>query len=68
MLGVSITGFTHAAELPNTPSGPQAAADAKGVGIIKSIDQRAGTVTIAHEPIQELNWPPMTMPFKVAQR
>ena len=28
-------------------------------------DSKAGTVTLAHEPIPSLNWPAMTMNFKV---
>lgn len=66
MLAVSATGIIVAAQMP-MPGMPQPAADAKGVGVIKSIDQKAGMVTIAHEPIKELNWPAMTMHFKVAQ-
>lgn len=38
-----------------------------GVGVVRSVDAKAGTVTIAHEPIPALNWPAMTMSFKVAQ-
>ena len=37
-----------------------------GVGVVQSVDTAAGRVTIAHEPIKELNWPAMTMGFKVA--
>jgi Cu(I)/Ag(I) efflux system protein CusF len=49
--------------------GGQAAAPAKtveGVGVVKSIDAKAGSITIAHEPIKALSWGAMTMPFKVA--
>lgn len=37
-----------------------------GVGVVQSVDTAAGRVTIAHEPIKELNWPAMTMGFKVS--
>jgi len=37
-----------------------------GVGEVKSVDAKAGTVTLAHEPIQSLKWPAMTMKFKAA--
>jgi Cu(I)/Ag(I) efflux system protein CusF len=30
------------------------------------VDPKAGTVTIAHQPISAIGWPAMTMPFKVA--
>jgi len=37
-----------------------------GVGVIKAIDPKQGTITLDHQPIKELNWPAMTMAFKVA--
>ena len=43
-----------------------AAAVAPGVGVVKALDARAGTITIAHEPIKALNWGAMTMAFKAA--
>lgn len=39
---------------------------AKGTGTVTAIDAAAGTVTIAHGPIPEANWPAMTMGFKAA--
>ncbi|RXZ45294.1 copper-binding protein [Crenobacter cavernae] len=39
---------------------------AHGVGMIKKIDAKEGMVVLAHDPIKELNWPAMTMAFKVA--
>ena len=41
---------------------PQAA---EGQGIVKAIDAKAGTITIAHGPMPALKWPAMTMKFKV---
>ncbi|HKR88006.1 MAG TPA: copper-binding protein [Phenylobacterium sp.] len=38
----------------------------QAVGQIKSVDARAGTVTIHHGPIAALGWPAMTMSFKAA--
>ncbi len=37
------------------------------VGVIKAIDRAAGRVTIAYEPVDELNWPRGTMPFPVSE-
>ena len=37
----------------------------KAIGIVKKVDVKAGTVTLAHEPVQSLKWPAMTMAFKV---
>lgn len=31
-------------------------------------DSKAGTVTLAHEPIPSLNWPAMSMSFKVKDK
>ena len=41
-----------------------AAASVEGVGVIRSLDAKAGKVVIDHEPIAALNWPAMTMAFK----
>lgn len=47
-------------------TGQPAASDAgtQATGEIKSIDAKAGTVTIHHSPIRALSWPAMTMTFK----
>lgn len=37
-----------------------------GVGVIKSIDVKAGKITLYHQAIKELHWPAMNMGFKVA--
>ena len=39
---------------------------AHGMGVVKGIDAKQGMVTLDHEAIKELNWPPMNMGFKVA--
>jgi len=38
------------------------------VGIVKKVDVSAGVVTLSHEPVKGLNWPAMTMGFKVADK
>jgi Cu(I)/Ag(I) efflux system protein CusF len=43
-----------------------AQATAEGVGQIKSVDAKAGTLTIHHGPIAALGWPAMTMAFKAS--
>lgn len=35
-------------------------------GTIQSVDREAGTVKIAHEAVPSLNWPAMTMEFKLS--
>jgi Cu(I)/Ag(I) efflux system periplasmic protein CusF len=39
----------------------------RAVGVVKSADAKAGTVLMTHEPVKALNWPAMTMSFKVAE-
>lgn len=70
LLAVALT-LTHQTSM--AADAPLAATDhaehakvAHGTGVIKEINAQAGTVTLAHDPIPELNWPAMTMPFKVA--
>lgn len=38
---------------------------AQGLGVIKKLDAKAGSITLQHGPIAALNWPAMLMPFKV---
>ena len=38
------------------------------VGVVSKNDPKAGTVTIDHEPVKSLNWPAMSMAFKVKDK
>jgi len=58
--GMAVPAVAHPGE-DHAPV-PQAA---EGEGVVKAVDVRAGTVVIAHGPIAALNWPAMTMKFKV---
>jgi Cu(I)/Ag(I) efflux system periplasmic protein CusF len=40
----------------------------KGTGTVKSVDAKKRTVKLAHEPIQSMKWPAMTMTFKAKDR
>ena len=40
----------------------------KGKGTVKSVDAKKGTVSLAHDPIQSMNWPAMTMTFKAKDK
>ncbi|CAN7609531.1 copper-binding protein [Phenylobacterium sp. LjRoot225] len=42
----------------------EAAKTVEGVGQIKSIDAKTGSVSLHHGPIASLGWPAMTMSFK----
>ena len=37
-------------------------------GVVKKVDSKENTVTIAHEPVKSLRWPAMTMAFKVKDK
>ena len=47
---------------------PAAKATHKGIGVVKQVDPKAGSVTFAHEPVKSLNWPAMTMAFSVRDK
>jgi Cu(I)/Ag(I) efflux system periplasmic protein CusF len=38
------------------------------VGVVKKVDPKAGTVTLAHEPVKSIKWPSMTMAFQVKDK
>ncbi|MFA6312297.1 MAG: efflux RND transporter periplasmic adaptor subunit [Sterolibacterium sp.] len=69
-----IGGFGHSAHgaEPKTEAGAENTAPAaKGAsynaeGKIEAIDSKAGTVSIAHGPVESLKWPGMTMEFALA--
>lgn len=50
---------------PASPQKEAAATSHNAAGVVKSVDARKGTVTLAHGPVASLNWPAMTMTFKV---
>lgn len=37
-------------------------------GVVKKLNAEAAVVTVAHEPVNSLNWPAMTMGFKVKDK
>lgn len=37
-------------------------------GVVKTVDAAKGTVTLAHGPVADLNWPAMTMGFVVKDK
>jgi Cu(I)/Ag(I) efflux system protein CusF len=64
----SAPAMTPAPAADNMAGMPMAAGAkmAKGTGTVTAVDSAGGTVTIAHGPIPEANWPAMTMGFKAA--
>jgi Cu(I)/Ag(I) efflux system protein CusF len=49
---------------------PAAGAQAthNATGVVKKIDPKAGTVTLAHDPVKSLKWSAMTMGFTVKDK
>jgi Cu(I)/Ag(I) efflux system protein CusF len=44
----------------------KAGASHTGTGVVQAVDTAKGSVTLDHDPIKSLNWPAMTMGFKVS--
>lgn len=40
----------------------------KVTAVVKKVDPKTGTVTLAHDPVKSLNWPAMTMGFTVKDK
>lgn len=40
----------------------------KATGVVKSMDPKKGSVTVAHDPVPSLKWPSMTMAFRVQDK
>ena len=63
MAGMSGMGDQHAGHGDHAmPAG----APVEATGVIRAIDAKAASVTLAHEAIPALKWPAMTMAFKVS--
>jgi Cu/Ag efflux protein CusF len=46
--------------------GAKAPVTHQAVGKLDAIDEKAGTVTVTHQPVASLKWPAMTMEFALA--
>ena len=53
-----------ASETPAMADEAAAATKASATGTVEAVDATAGKITIAHEPVDALKWPAMTMGFK----
>lgn len=74
---VSLLATAAMAQMAMEPMGkmamsgkPSAAANAahKATATVKNLDEKAGVVTLSHGPVATLNWPAMTMGFKVKDK
>ncbi|WP_246373314.1 MULTISPECIES: copper-binding protein [Pseudomonadota] len=52
------------AEQAKTPAEASAAVTASATGTVQAVDAAASKITIAHGPVEVLQWPAMTMAFK----
>lgn len=52
-------------DMPASKPAPAAQAKHAATGTVTKLDAGAGIVTLAHGPVKSLNWPSMTMGFKV---
>jgi Cu/Ag efflux protein CusF len=68
LFGVSLSFIAGAAETAVPGKPVAAAADIQSKGVVKKVDTASGTINISHEAIAALQWPAMTMDFKVADR
>ena len=59
-----LTGVTAPTSFAHAGKDHAVAQTAEGEGVIKAIDPKGASVTIAHGPIAALKWPAMTMTFK----
>lgn len=67
--GVAALAQQKMDDMKGMDMGKKPAANAQAVhktrATVKKVDAKAGSVTLAHEPVASLNWPAMTMGFKV---
>lgn len=40
----------------------------KAIGTVKTVDAKTGVVSLVHGPVKTMNWPAMTMGFKVKDK
>ena len=67
-LKAAVTGFGTAAPAPAAAASAPAAKSAghQAQGVIDSIDAKDASINLRHGPVASLNWPAMTMEFKLA--
>jgi len=65
-LGVAVSLPAAADAMAGMDMGAKAEKIAHGMGVITAIDAKQGTITLAHQAIKEMNWPAMTMAFRVS--
>jgi Cu(I)/Ag(I) efflux system protein CusF len=61
-------GAAKTADAKSSPANKAEGAAHKATGVVKKVDPAEGKVTLAHDPVKELNWPGMTMGFVVKDK
>lgn len=62
------THHMHNQQLADNSAGQaqQPARKASATGTVRAIDRENATITIAHDPVPQLRWPAMVMPFNAS--
>lgn len=63
-LGAAVT---FGADMPAMKMSPAAPAN-HTTGVVKALDAANGTITLSHEPVPAIQWPAMTMAFKITSQ
>lgn len=67
MKNMQAMGDMKGMDMSKKPASPaQGSHHAKAT--VKKVDDKQSTVTLAHDPVASLNWPAMTMSFKVKDK
>ncbi|HXD42168.1 MAG TPA: copper-binding protein [Ramlibacter sp.] len=70
---ISVFAQTHMGDMKGMDMSTKPVAETKqqthtAAGTVKKADPKAGKVTLQHGPVASLNWPAMTMAFKVRDK
>jgi Cu(I)/Ag(I) efflux system periplasmic protein CusF len=68
MPGMQHGDMTIAEAGKNAPENLQKVQAHQAVAVVRAVNPAKGSVTLAHEAIQSLQWPPMTMAFVVKDK
>ena len=73
LAAISVFAQTNTGDMKGMDMSTKPVAGAKqqthtAIGTVKKADAKAGKVTLAHGPVASLNWPAMTMSFKVKDK
>lgn len=68
MKGMDMKGMDMKDMSPSAMAKDAKSAKHTAKGTVKSVDAKAGMVTLDHEPVKSMNWPAMSMAFKVQDK